>query len=117
MADEAQKEKLARAIARWQNCNPEGDNCDYLKNTCFDRWRQYVKMRKLVGYILNNMENWMQPYKADLSWAFNKWKYYTGDTKQELTATTRHEQQTVYVNNVRNFDCLFNFSNSIQLDI
>lgn len=60
-----------------------------------------MKLRKLVGFLLNNMENRLQPCKADLSSAFNKWKFFTGETKTELKATTRNEQQHLYVNNVR----------------
>lgn len=41
----------------------------------FDRWRFYVKMRKLVRYLLRNIENKLKPIKADLSIAFNRWKY------------------------------------------
>jgi len=34
-----------------------------------------VKMRKLLTYILRNMCNKLQPVKADLSIAFNRWKF------------------------------------------
>lgn len=92
-ANKRQQELLARAVARWQNCDKdEGD--EWLKGTCFDRWREYVRMRKLIGFLLNNMENRLQPYKADLSIAFNRWKFFTGDTKVTLKAATRNQQQT-----------------------
>ncbi len=41
----------------------------------FDRWRMFVKIRKLVRYIITNMENKLQPRKADLCYAFNRWKH------------------------------------------
>jgi len=63
-----------------------------------------VKLRKLVGFLLNNMENRLQPCKADLSSAFNKWKFFTGETKTELKATTRNEQQHLYVNNLNKLE-------------
>ena len=40
----------------------------------FDRWRTFVKMRKLVGYLLNNMENRLKPVNADMSICFLRWK-------------------------------------------
>ena len=44
----------------------------------FDRWKLFVKMRKLMRYILRNVENRLQPVRADLSIAFNRWKFATG---------------------------------------
>lgn len=44
----------------------------------FDRWKTYVKMRKLLRYILRNMENKLKPVNADLSIAFNRWKFAQG---------------------------------------
>lgn len=46
----------------------------YLLPKMFDRWRMFVKIRKLVGYLLRNLENKLKPVKADLSVAFNRWK-------------------------------------------
>ena len=40
----------------------------------FDRWKQFVKMRKLIRYLLNNMENCLQASKADKHRAFQRWK-------------------------------------------
>lgn len=44
----------------------------------FDRWKTYVKMRKLLHYILRNMENKLKPVNADMSIAFNRWKFAQG---------------------------------------
>ena len=46
----------------------------YLLPRMFDRWRMYIKMRKLVSYLIRNMENKLHPTKADLSIAFNRWR-------------------------------------------
>ena len=45
----------------------------------FDRWKEYVKMRKLLRYILRNMENKLKPVTADMSIAFNRWKFAQGN--------------------------------------
>jgi len=44
----------------------------------FDRWRAFVKMRRLLRYILRNMENKLKPVNADMSIAFNRWKFAQG---------------------------------------
>lgn len=64
----------------------EGDL--YLKPKMFDRWRMFVKQRKLIGYLLSNMENKLQPEKVDLSVAFNRWKY----SKKHLLAGIDRKQ-------------------------
>lgn len=48
---------MARSIARLKRSDQEDDS--YLLPVCFDRWREFVKVRKLVGYMLNFMENKM----------------------------------------------------------
>jgi hypothetical protein len=48
----------------------------------FDRWKAYVKMRKLLRYILRNMENKLKPVTADMSIAFNRWKFTQGNMFQ-----------------------------------
>lgn len=72
-AKERAQEYLSRSIARIQHNTRDQDL--YLLPKMFDRWRQFVKLRKLVGWILRNMENKLQPVKADMGYAFNKWKY------------------------------------------
>lgn len=34
----------------------------------------FVKIRRLVGYLLKNLENKLKPVRADLSVAFNRWR-------------------------------------------
>lgn len=65
-------EHLARSISRMKHYTQQDDL--YLKPKMFDRWKYFVKMRKLMRYILRNVENKLQPVKADLSIAFNRWK-------------------------------------------
>jgi len=65
----------------------------------FDRWRQFVKLRKLVAWILRNMENRLQPVKANLSYAFNKWKHDAGNSKVKLGGTHREVKKVEMVNN------------------
>jgi len=36
------------------------------KGYVFDRWRQFVKVRKLIRYLLRTMENQLSPIKVDL---------------------------------------------------
>ena len=62
------KELLARSVARLTILDKEDDA--YLKPKMFDRWKQFVKMRKLIRYLLNNMENSLQASKADKHRAF-----------------------------------------------
>jgi len=57
----------------------------YLKPKMFDRWRQYIKMRQLVRYLLKSMENKLLPVKSDLAIAFGRWKVKIGDTNRALS--------------------------------
>ena len=72
-ANEHQRELLAKSVARLQH-QAAGDD-QYLKPKMFDRWRMWVKIRKLVLITLRNMENKLHAGRADLSYAFNRWKY------------------------------------------
>ena len=49
-AKDRSKEHLARGLARIKHATRKDDA--YLKPKMFDRWRQYVKQRKLIGYLL-----------------------------------------------------------------
>ena len=80
-----QREHLARSIGRWRCCDGT-DN--YLKPKMFDRWRRFVKMRKLVGYWLDNMHNRQKVRSANLSDAFLKWKFFFGEKERALQRLT-----------------------------
>ena len=73
---------LRKAIGRWKTFSSGPDG--YLQTKMFDRWRQYVHMRKIVKYWLNFIENRQQLVKSDLSYAFNKWKHSFSDKHEEL---------------------------------
>ena len=64
---------MKRVIARMRHFTQDDDL--YLKPKMFDRWRMFVKIRKCVRNILNNMAAKLKPRTADLSIAFNRWKY------------------------------------------
>ena len=97
-AKQKSNELIARAVARWKCANVDEDD-SYLLPKMFDRWREFVRLRKLVGWILSNMENRLQPTKADMSYAFNKWKYGTGNSKKKLGGTHRAVKKVSMVNN------------------
>ncbi len=46
-------------------------------------------MRKLLRYILRNIENKLQPVKADLSVAFNRWKFRIVQKNENLDGIDR----------------------------
>ena len=56
----------------------------YLKPKMFDRWRFFVKMRKLTKHWLNYIENRLTPVKADMARAFDIWKYNLGRKNKTL---------------------------------
>ena len=76
------KEHLNKSICRMHHYT----SAKYLKPKVFDRWRLFVKMRKLLRYLLLNLENKLKPGYADLSIAFNRWKY---DNEHELCRKDR----------------------------
>lgn len=62
-------ELLARAVTRLQH---KLDGKDILSRL-FDRWRMFIKLRKLVKFLLNKITNHLSPKKADMSLAFRRW--------------------------------------------
>jgi hypothetical protein len=46
-------------------------------------------MRKLLRYILRNIENKLNPVRADLSIAFNRWKYRIVQKNEDLDGVDR----------------------------
>ena len=41
---------------------------------CFDRWRQWIKFRKAMGYWLKYCNNFVSPRRHALAIAFRSWK-------------------------------------------
>ena len=81
-----QREHLARSIGRWRCCDGT-DN--YLKPKMFDRWRRFVAMRRIVKHWLAFLTNRQAHVKADLSYCFNKWKFFFSDKQNHLQKRTR----------------------------
>ena len=79
-------ELLGRAIGRWKCWNGTDD---YLKPKMFDRWRRFVAMRRIVKHWLAFLTNRQAHVKADLSYCFNKWKFFFSDKQNHLQKRTR----------------------------
>ena len=89
VADKAQDKGLdliARAVGRWKHYTYDDDK--YLIPKMFDRWRQWVAFRKILRHWLDYIGNRQNHVKADLSHAFNKWKFMASDETKELQKKT-----------------------------
>ncbi len=51
----------------------------YPKPKAFDRWRQFVNLKKLFRYWLGYAAKRGEYVKSDLHYAFDKWKSYYSD--------------------------------------
>lgn len=80
------KELLAKSVGRWKCMNGSDD---YLKPKMFDRWRRFVAFRKVVKHWLDFMANRQHHEKADMSYMFNKWKFFFSDKQDDLQKKTR----------------------------
>jgi len=87
-ADRKGLELMARSVARWKHWNGTDD---YLKPKMFDRWRRFVKFRKIVKHWLDFIANRNQHRKADLSYAFLKWKHFFADKTIHMQKKTRSQ--------------------------
>ena len=85
-ADKRGLELLRKSVARWRHCNGSDD---YLKPKMFDRWRRWIKMRKIVRHWLDFLTNRQEHKKADMSYCFNKWKHHFADKQNNLQKKTR----------------------------
>ncbi len=54
----------------------------YVKPKLFDRWKEFVHMRKLYRYWLSFVEKRAQLVRSDLHFAFDKWKRFHPIKKQ-----------------------------------
>ena len=61
---------MLKVIRRMQHYNQDL----YTKPKMFDRWRQFVHMRKLFRYWLKFASNRGEYIKCDIALAFNRWK-------------------------------------------
>lgn len=83
--NEAQKKSLdtiAKVIGRWKHYTYDGDK--YLIPKMFERWRQWIQLRKIVKTWLDFIGNKQNHVKADMQHAFNKWKYMSSDEQNAL---------------------------------
>lgn len=78
---------LRRSVARMNHYTEREEL--YLKPKMFDRWCLYIKMKRLVRYLLKNMENKLVPVKSDLGIAFNRWKVKTEESNKILSGVDR----------------------------
>ena len=74
-------ELISRSIGRWKHWNRTDD---YLKPKMFDRWRRFIQFRKIVKHWLDFITNRQQHQKADMSYCFNKWKFFFNDKQNNL---------------------------------
>ena len=86
--NERQHSLILKSVQRLKHYNSR----DYLKPKTFDRWRQFVQMRKLVRYHLGKIQNTLAPGKSpDLQQAFQRWKSHFENRYNELKSRTRAE--------------------------
>jgi len=57
----------------------------YVVPKMFDRWKLFVKMRKLAKHWMEYIGNRQQNVKADLAVAFDRWKYAHGRAENALS--------------------------------
>jgi len=57
----------------------------YVIPKMFDRWRLYVKMRKMMLHWMHYIGNRQQPVRSDLAVAFDRWKYAHGKAQSLLS--------------------------------
>lgn len=75
---------MAGAVARLQH-HADGDPEKYV---CFDRWKLFVKIRKIAKHWMMYIANRQQPVRADLTYAFDKWKYSHSRSENVLSRQT-----------------------------
>ena len=80
---------MAKTVARMKHYTEENDA--YLLPKMFDRWRMFVKIRKLVRHWMNYINNRQSHHKADLAVAFDRWKYYYPGVHAKYQRNTRDE--------------------------
>ena len=82
-----------KTIKRFQHYNEE----KYLYPKTFDRWRLWVKHRKLMKYWLNFCNTRAGPYGA-LHRAFSKWKRGEAEKQKQLHELSREDLENKNIN-------------------
>ncbi len=85
---------LAKAIARMQHYNDDL----YVKPKMFDRWRQYVHLRRLFRYWGNYVNKRSEFIKCDIAVAFDRWKNYEQASRRNLEQLPREELEHKVLN-------------------
>ena len=91
-----------KAIRRFQHFNLQL----YTKPKMFDRWRQYVHARRLFKYWLKFVDKRSEPVRADLHFAFDKWKSMHPGQKQDLTLRPKAQLDEIAMGNNKILDKL-----------
>ena len=89
-----------KAIRRMQHYNEDL----YLKPKMFDRWREYIHMRKLFRYWLSFTEKRSKLVKSDLHYAFDRWKRFHPVKHQKLTVFSKKELNKRAIKNNKTLD-------------
>lgn len=76
------------------------------KPLAFDRWRQWVHLRKLMRYQLTQVENRSEYLKADMASAFSTWKSYDQKQQKIFAAIPRRNLEVRVVKNCEAIDVL-----------
>ena len=96
-ANQIANSHMARTLARMKLQSEYDDG--YLIPECFKRWRQFVGLRKLMKWHVNNVENRLHDERADMSRAFNTWKQQSADKLISLWGTLREQHKLRDVDN------------------
>ena len=75
-----QNNLMLRTVRRMQHYNSDL----YLKPKVFDKWMQFVHLRKLFKYWLGFADKKGEFIQSDKHWAFDKWKKYYPASKDTL---------------------------------
>jgi|LauGreDrversion4_2_1035121.scaffolds.fasta_scaffold107502_3 hypothetical protein len=70
----------------------------------FDRWREYIHMRKLFRYWLSFTEKRSKLVKSDLHYAFDRWKRFHPVKHQKLTVFSKKELNKRAIKNNKTLD-------------
>jgi hypothetical protein len=78
----------------------------YVMPKMFDKWRQYVHMRKLFHYWLGFVEKRAQLVKSDLHYAFDRWKRSHSVKHKKLTVNNKSDLNKRAIKNSKVLDKL-----------
>jgi hypothetical protein len=97
-----QKDLMVKAVRRFQHFNRDL----FTKPKLFDRWRAFVHAKRLFKYWLRFVDKRSEPIKADMHYAFDKWKLYHANNKRDLTLRCKAELNEITLANNKVLDSL-----------